>query len=150
MRRELLTQQICEAMIPHLRPGCPLRDIAAIRAASSWCTELGRWRLPDISSNSSRIPLPPAASLKTPPPVSEQAKADLNNNNNGQHTSGSNDGSLDEESAGEERESNIADVYFKRNRIDKILQRVREAKSFGELTAALSLEPIEKTLLKSR
>ncbi|XP_058796062.1 osmotic avoidance abnormal protein 3-like [Phymastichus coffea] len=125
LRRELLTQQICEAMMPHLRPGCPLRDIAAIRAAASWCTELGRWRLPDISS---RVPLPPAAALKTPPPA--EPKADVNNNNNVPTASGGNDASLDEESAGEERETNIADVYFKRSRVDKILQRVREVKSF--------------------
>lgn len=31
----------------------------------------------------------------------------------------------------EHRRMNIADVYFKRNRIDKLLAHVREAKTFG-------------------
>ncbi|XP_008206881.1 osmotic avoidance abnormal protein 3 isoform X2 [Nasonia vitripennis] len=149
LRRELLAQQICEAMIPHLRPGCPLRDVAAVRAAASWCTELGRWRLPDLSSNSSRIPLPPA-SLQSPPPP--EIKADLNNNHD--HPSAGNDSSLEEEEEEAEEESlseepinepeplnrrvNIADVYFKRNRIDKILAHVREAKTFDASSGRLS------------
>ncbi|XP_011500634.1 PREDICTED: osmotic avoidance abnormal protein 3-like [Ceratosolen solmsi marchali] len=166
LRRELLSQQICEAMIPHLRPGCPLRDVAAVRAAASWSSELGRWRLPDVSS---RIPLPPAP-LSVPV---EPFKPDLNNNNNNNNNSNNNnngsgsggssnndnsssgtgaataatsDGSPDEESAAEDHfaevgtgKTNIADVYFKRNRIDKILAHVREAKTFGKCSSRVEL-----------
>ncbi|XP_023313846.1 osmotic avoidance abnormal protein 3-like [Trichogramma pretiosum] len=142
LRRELLAQQICDAMIPHLRPGCPLRDVAAIRAAASWCTELGRWRLPDVSSSSSRIPLPPA-SLQSPPPG--ELRSDLNGNG---HVNSNNDDDpglgleedndeLEESSESPARSlwhtaaENIADRYFKRrSRLDEILARVREAKSF--------------------
>jgi hypothetical protein len=136
LRRELLSQQICEAMIPHLRPGCPLRDVAAVRAAASWSSELGRWRLPDVSS---RIPLPPAGL----PAPAEPTKSDLNNNSGAEFDG---DGSPDEESAAEDYfaepnvpKANIADVYFKRNRIDKILAHVREAKTFGESRVAQHL-----------
>ncbi|CAB0038458.1 unnamed protein product [Trichogramma brassicae] len=145
LRRELLAQQICDAMIPHLRPGCPLRDVAAIRAAASWCSELGRWRLPDVSSNSSRIPLPPA-SLQSPPPG--ELRSDLNGNGHTNSNSGNNEddpglGLEEDNDELSETESpsrslwhtaaeNIADRYFKRrSRLDEILARVREAKSFG-------------------
>ncbi|XP_063992745.1 osmotic avoidance abnormal protein 3-like isoform X2 [Diachasmimorpha longicaudata] len=119
LRRELLATQICEAMLPHLRPGCPLRDLTAVRAAATWCDELGRWRLPDASS---RIPLPP------PPPLGRdgrRSKPDHNNN--------SDDKDSDDESRGEmshNERKDIVGTYFKRNRIDELLARAREAKTF--------------------
>ncbi|XP_015118817.1 osmotic avoidance abnormal protein 3 isoform X2 [Diachasma alloeum] len=119
LRRELLATQICEAMLPHLRPGCPLRDLTAVRAAATWCDELGRWRLPDASS---RIPLPP------PPPLGRdgrRSKPDHNNN--------SDDKDSDDESRGEmshHERKDIVGTYFKRNRIDELLARAREAKTF--------------------
>uniref|UniRef100_A0A0C9RJ43 Kif17 protein n=1 Tax=Fopius arisanus TaxID=64838 RepID=A0A0C9RJ43_9HYME len=112
LRRELLATQISEAMVPHLRPGCPLRDLAAVRGAASWCDELARWRLPDTSS---RIPLPP------PPPLDTRSKPDHNNN--------SDDKSSDDDISHNERKD-IVGTYFKRNRIDELLARAREAKTF--------------------
>ncbi|CAG5076410.1 Similar to osm-3: Osmotic avoidance abnormal protein 3 (Caenorhabditis elegans) [Cotesia congregata] len=83
LRRELLATQICEAMIPYLRPGCPFRDLVAVRSSATWSDDLNRWRLPDASF---RIPMPP------PPPLTRDGnfrlKADLNNNSNGSNNSG--------------------------------------------------------------
>lgn len=143
LRRELLTSQLCDLMVPHLRPGCPFRDIAAVRAAATWCDELGRWRLPDVSPH---IPLPPAA------PVSSQrdvlytarispAKADLNNNsNNGNGGSNDdeeiveeNDNDEDASKSGEKKKFDIADIYFRRRRVDTLLAHAMEVKkNFGE------------------
>lgn len=116
LRRELLATQISEAMLPHLRPGCPLRDLVAVRAAATWCDELARWRLPDASS---RIPLPP------PPPLG-RSKPDHNNNSDEKN---SDDESRDE-SKGQKKD--ISGTYFKRSRIDELLARAKEARSFGE------------------
>ncbi|XP_034952059.1 osmotic avoidance abnormal protein 3-like [Chelonus insularis] len=120
LRRELLATQICEAMVPYLRPGCPFRDLTSIRSAATWCDELNRWRLPDFSS---RIPLPPA------PPINRdnlRLKPDHNNNND--------DRSSDDDSRANEAKSSqlydIAGTYFRRNRIDQLLARAREAKTF--------------------
>ncbi|KAJ8686503.1 hypothetical protein QAD02_022297, partial [Eretmocerus hayati] len=141
LRRELLIQQICEAMIPHLRPGCPLRDVSWVRSNSSWSSELGRWRLPDFSSSSVRIPLPPALSLQPSSPPIKQP--DLNNNSNGLslHQNDSRGTSEDEthspmSSPGANevpRMANIVDEYFRRGRVDKILAHAREAKTFAIL-----------------
>jgi len=124
-------------MVPHLRPGCPFRDIATVREAATWCDELGRWRLPDVSP---RIPLPPApvAQRDLPRSSGTSSKADLNNNNN----NGSND--EDESNWDNDDEENdrkvirnkkgwdIVDAYFRRSRMDTLLAHAREAKTFGE------------------
>lgn len=143
LRRELLTSQLCDLMVPQLRPGCPFRDIAAVRAAATWCDELGRWRLPDVSPH---IPLPPAA------PVSSQrdvlhpggispAKADLNNNSNNGNGSNDDDEIAEENDventsrSSERKKFDIADIYFRRRRVDTLLAHAREVKNrnFGEL-----------------
>lgn len=136
LRRELLTSQLCDLMIPYLRPGCPFRDIAAMRAAATWCDELGRWRLPDVSPH---IPLPPAAPIMRGDVLSTgtSSKADLNNNSN---NSGNND--EDESDQDNDNEGNskgmehkkgwdIVDTYFRRSRVDTLLAHAREAKTFG-------------------
>ncbi|CAL1673007.1 unnamed protein product [Lasius platythorax] len=135
LRRELLTSQLCDLMIPYLRPGCPFRDIAAMRAAATWCDELGRWRLPDVSPH---IPLPPAAPIMRGDVLSTgtSSKADLNNNSN---HSGNND--EDESDQDNDNEGNskgmehkkgwdIVDTYFRRSRVDTLLAHAREAKTF--------------------
>ncbi|KAG8035349.1 hypothetical protein G9C98_006795 [Cotesia typhae] len=134
LRRELLATQICEAMIPYLRPGCPFRDLVAVRSSATWSDDLNRWRLPDASF---RIPLPP------PPPLTRDGnfrfKADLNNNSNGSNNSNGehndNEHNSDDESRVNEAKSSkwrdIAGTYFRRNRIDELLARAREAKTFG-------------------
>ncbi|XP_043250453.1 osmotic avoidance abnormal protein 3-like [Colletes gigas] len=131
LRRELLTTQICDVMVPHLRPGCPFRDVAAVRAAATWCDELGRWRLPDVSSP--HIPLPPPSLVpKDNKPYSiVPSTPDLNNNSNSKTAEDevSNDAD-NEESSEEAKKLDIADTYFRRNRIDKLLAHVREAKTF--------------------
>lgn len=120
LRRELLATQLCEAMVPYLRPGCPFRDIEAVRAAASWCDELARWRLPDVSP---RIPLPPA-SLTLPirehdgKPTSG-AEPDHNNNDNNNNT------------LSDPKPQDIADAYFRRSRVDALLAHAREAKTLG-------------------
>lgn len=140
LRRELLTSQLCDLMVPYLRPGCPFRDIATVREAATWCDELGRWRLPDVSPH---IPLPPA-------PVPQRdvlqltgisSKADLNNNNN--NNGGNND--EDESNRNNDGEENdrkvvrnkkgwdLVDSYFRRSRVDTLLAHAREAKTFGRL-----------------
>lgn len=137
LRRELLTSQLCDLMVPYLRPGCPFRDIATVREAATWCDELGRWRLPDVSPH---IPLPPA-------PVPQRdvlqltgisSKADLNNNNN--NNGGNND--EDESNRNNDGEENdrkvvrnkkgwdLVDSYFRRSRVDTLLAHAREAKTF--------------------
>ncbi|XP_032679944.1 osmotic avoidance abnormal protein 3-like [Odontomachus brunneus] len=134
LRRELLTSQLCDLMVPQLRPGCPFRDIVAVRAAATWCDELGRWRLPDVSPH---IPLPPA-------PVSTQrdvlhpagispAKADLNNNSNGSNDDDEiaeeNNDVEDTNRSGERKKFDIADIYFRRRRVDTLLAHAREVKN---------------------
>ncbi|XP_014220007.1 osmotic avoidance abnormal protein 3-like [Copidosoma floridanum] len=136
LRRELLTQQICEAMLPHLRPGCPLRNLQDVRDASTWSSELGRWRLPDLTGKYQSFSLPPPAPMQnSPPPASDR----INNNSSTAGARGIGSGygrsssrsSLDEnDSDNEAKRVNIADVYFKRNRVDKILAHAREAKTF--------------------
>lgn len=137
LRRELLISQICDAMIPHLRPGCPFRDVATVRSAATWCDELNRWRLPDVSPH---ISLPPASLM---PKDNIQynilpSKSDLNNNNNN-NNSKDNEDEIENEAHNEEnseqeeiKKPDIVDTYFRRNRIDKLLARVKEAKTFGE------------------
>ena len=137
LRRELLATQLCDAMIPHLRPGCPYRDLAAIRAAATWCDELNRWRLPDVSSVSLRISLPPPAQSRdlVVNGFGSVSKPDHNNNSN----SNDNDGERSSADEGGESKPNmcrwkdIANAYFRRNRIDELLAHAREAKSFGKL-----------------
>lgn len=150
LRRELLTSQLCDLMVPNLRPGCPYRNVAAMRSAATWCDELGRWRLPEVSPY---IPLPPAA-----PALQRDggifAKADLNNNSN----NGSNEDEDDSERENDSEETpvgrgvkseDIVDTYFRRSRVDTLLAKAREAKTFGErifdfrldLAARASTEP---------
>ncbi|XP_054009546.1 LOW QUALITY PROTEIN: osmotic avoidance abnormal protein 3-like [Hylaeus anthracinus] len=132
LRRELLTSQICDAMIPHLRPGCPFRDVVAVRTAATWSDELSRWRLPDVSPH---IPLPPPSLV---PKDNIQysivpSTPDLNNNSNNKDNQDevSNDADNEESSEQEEtKKMDIADTYFRRSRIDKLLAHVRQAKTF--------------------
>ncbi|XP_047343754.1 kinesin-like protein KIN-14E isoform X5 [Vespa velutina] len=156
LRRELLTSQLCDAMIPHLRPGCPLRDVESVRASATWSEELNRWRLPDASSY---ITLPPTFiqlrdgnmmtnTMTTPGIIS---KADLNNNNNNNNnddkttrredyrktnlnvsTNETADETIDDKNKMKDTTKNldIAGTYFRRNRIDTLLARVKEAKTF--------------------
>lgn len=124
LRRELLATQICEAMLPHLRPGCPLRDLANVRATATWCDELNRWRLIDASM---RIP------LQLPQPMSN----DINHRTKADHNNNSDEQNSDDESRGNDNRSSnkwrdIADTYFRKNRIDELLARAREAKTFGK------------------
>ncbi|KAK0165175.1 hypothetical protein PV328_003719 [Microctonus aethiopoides] len=124
LRRELLATQICEAMLPHLRPGCPLRDLANVRATATWCDELNRWRLIDASM---RIP------LQLPQPMSN----DINHRTKADHNNNSDEQNSDDESRGNDNRSSnkwrdIADTYFRKNRIDELLARAREAKTFAD------------------
>lgn len=146
LRRELLTSQLCDLMVPQLRPGCPFRDIAAVRAAATWCDELGRWRLPDVSPH---IPLPPAAPVLHPAGISP-SKADLNNNSNNGNGSNDDDEIVEEndidenasKSGGREnRKFDIADIYFRRKRVDTLLAHAREVKNknFGKSKFRISL-----------
>ncbi|XP_066581375.1 osmotic avoidance abnormal protein 3-like [Prorops nasuta] len=139
LRRELLMSQLCDAMVPHLKPGCPFRDVSAVRSAATWCDELGRWRLPDVAP---RIPLPPATLTVRDNTIFVRglnSKPDLDNNNN----SNNNDTMDDEKKQKNEdsddpepifkvdgKNSDIVDTYFKRNRLNAILAHVREAKTF--------------------
>ncbi|XP_043496897.1 osmotic avoidance abnormal protein 3-like [Polistes fuscatus] len=154
LRRELLTSQLCEAMIPHLRPGCPLRDVASVRASATWCEELNRWRFPDASTY---IPLPPTSMQyrdgtvnNVPAHSSMILKADLNNNNssnNGKEEEyrkinvaskeTTNEANNDNSNTETTKKLDIVDTYFRRNRIDTLLARVREAKTF-EIGSRLS------------
>ncbi|XP_039310398.1 osmotic avoidance abnormal protein 3 isoform X2 [Solenopsis invicta] len=136
LRRELLTSQLCDLMIPYLRPGCPFRDITAVREAATWCDELGRWRLPDVSPH---IPLPPAASAARVDilyPTSISSKADHNNNsNNSSNDENESDQDNDEEDSKQSIERkkgwNIVNSYFQRSRrVDTLLAHAREAKTF--------------------
>ncbi|XP_070171033.1 osmotic avoidance abnormal protein 3 [Polyergus mexicanus] len=137
LRRELLTSQLCDLMIPYLRPGCPFRDLTAVRAAATWCDELGRWRLPDVSPH---IPLPPAAPVTRGDILHSTRtsfKADLNNNSN---NSGNNDedDESDQDNYNEENNKDmekkrgwdVVDTYFRRSRVDTLLAHAREAKTF--------------------
>ncbi|KAF3420365.1 hypothetical protein E2986_00290 [Frieseomelitta varia] len=134
LRRELLTSQICDAMVPHLRPGCPFRDVASVRAAATWCDELGRWRLPDVSPH---ISLPPA-SLVPKDGIQYNimaSKPDLNNNSNNKDNEDEIGNEADNEESSEQedvKKPDIVDTYFRRNRIDKLLAHVREAKTFEQ------------------
>lgn len=139
LRRELLTSQLCDLMIPYLRPGCPFRDITAVREAATWCDELGRWRLPDVSPH---IPLPPAASAARVDilyPTSISSKADHNNNsNNSSNDENESDQDNDEEDSKQSIERkkgwNIVNSYFQRSRrVDTLLAHAREAKTFGKI-----------------
>ncbi|KAL2747090.1 osmotic avoidance abnormal protein 3-like isoform X2 [Vespula maculifrons] len=153
LRRELLTSQLCDAMIPHLRPGCPLRDVGSVRASATWSEELNRWRFPDASSY---ITLPPTfvqlrdGMVNTVTIPGTTSKADLNNNNNSNNNSGNNGkedfkttnlmstNEISTEETNDDKNKkkdttkklDIADTYFRRNRIDTLLARVKEAKTF--------------------
>ena len=124
-------------MIPHLRPGCPYRDLAAIRVAATWCDELNRWRLPDVSSVSLRISLPPPAQSRDLMinGFESGSKPDHNNNSNASGNDEDRSNSADEGGESEPKVSrwkDIADAYFRRNRIDELLAHAREAKTFGK------------------
>lgn len=139
LRRELLTSQLCDLMVPYLRPGCPFRDIAAMRAAATWCDELGRWRLPDVSPH---ISLPPAASTARADILhlasSSSSKADHNNNSNNSSNDENENGQNNdnEEDGGRNVEGhkgwNVVNNYFRRSRVDTLLAHAREAKTFGK------------------
>ncbi|GAB1861937.1 Kinesin-like protein [Camponotus japonicus] len=136
LRRELLTSQVCDLMIPYLRPGCPFRDITAIRAAATWCDELGRWRLPDVSPH---IPLPPAAPVTRGDvlhPTGISSKADLNNNSNNSGNNDEDESDQDNDNEGNSKSMenkkgwDIVDTYFRRSRVNTLLAHAREAKTF--------------------
>ncbi|XP_050458459.1 osmotic avoidance abnormal protein 3-like [Cataglyphis hispanica] len=136
LRRELLTSQLCDLMIPYLRPGCPFRDIAAVRAAATWCDELGRWRLPDVSPH---IPLPPAAPVTRGDILHSTAissKADLNNNSNNTGNNDEDESDQDNDNEGNSKSMekkngwDIVDSYFRRSRVNTLLAHAREAKTF--------------------
>ncbi|KYQ50428.1 Osmotic avoidance abnormal protein 3 [Trachymyrmex zeteki] len=135
LRRELLTTQLCDLMMPYLRPGCPFRDIAVMRAAATWCDELGRWRLPDVSPH---IPLPPAPTARTDIlySTSISSKADHNNNNSNSSSDENESGqdNYNEEGGRQDIKKkkgwNIVNTYFRRSRVDTLLAHAREAKSF--------------------
>ncbi|XP_018406926.1 PREDICTED: osmotic avoidance abnormal protein 3-like [Cyphomyrmex costatus] len=134
LRRELLTSQLCDLMMPYLRPGCPFRDIAVMRATATWCDELGRWRLPDVSPH---IPLPPAApTVRVDLHPSISSKAD-HNNNSSNSSNDENDSGQDNNKEEDDRQSmkkkkgwNVVNNYFRRSRVDTLLAHAREAKSF--------------------
>ncbi|XP_011875631.1 PREDICTED: osmotic avoidance abnormal protein 3-like [Vollenhovia emeryi] len=136
LRRELLTSQLCDLMVPYLRPGCPFRDIAAVRSAATWCDELGRWRLPDVSPH---IPLPPAASTARTDILhlsGISSKADHNNNSNNS-SNDENDSGQDNDNEEDDRRDmqrkkgwNVVNTYFRRRRVDTLLAHAREAKTF--------------------
>ena len=122
-------------MVPHLRPGCPLRDVQMIREEATWSHELGRWRLPETSSTI--VALPPASKESLIQQQQQNDKSDLNNNDDAELDRVDNDSTdldLEIEDLDYKKcnKQNIADVYFKRNRIDKILAHAREAKTFGK------------------
>lgn len=136
LRRELLTSQLCDLMVPNLRPGCPFRDIAAMRAAATWCDELGRWRLPDVSPH---IPLPPAAPTARTDilhPTNISSKADHNNNSNNSSNDESESGQDNDNEEDNKRDTkekkgwNVVNTYFRRSRVDTLLAHAREAKTF--------------------
>lgn len=138
LRRELLISQLCDLMVPYLRPGCPFRDITAMRATATWCDELGRWRLPDVSPH---IPLPPAAPAVRADILhlsSVSSKADHNNNSNNssndENESGQdNDNEDDDRRHGEGKKGwNVVNTYFRRSRVDTLLAHAMEAKTFGK------------------
>lgn len=146
LRRELLATQLCEAMIPHLKPGCPFRDLESVRSSATWCDELGRWRLLDASS-SSRIPMPPP--LPRDPSIFAGHQKTDHNNNNGDSSKNEDrdfeDRSSDDDdyedrysidnngfNGGPANRRDIAGTYFRRNRIDELLAHAREAKTFGK------------------
>jgi len=135
LRKELLTSQLCDLMVPNLRPGCPFRDIAAIRAAATWCDELGRWRLPDVSPH---IPLPPAAPMTRTDfhhSTGTSSKADHNNNSsNDENENGQNNDNEENRRDIEKNEGwNVMNTYFRRSRVDTLLAHAREAKTFGKI-----------------
>lgn len=128
LRRELLATQIGDAMLPHLRPGCPLRDLEFVRTTATWCDELGRWRLPDGSA---------ARIISLPMHNSMQKMKDYNNNGSGN--------SVDEDmlmadcpprllnsNSLHSGEKSTADSYFRRSRVDALLGQAKIAKTFGE------------------
>jgi len=139
LRRELLISQLCDLMVPYLRPGCPFRDIAAMRAAATWCDELGRWRLPDVSPH---IPLPPAAPVARGDILHTagiSSKADLNNNSNNDDNNDEDDYSQNNDNEDDDNKGvknkkgwDIVDTYFRRSRVDTLLAHAREAKTFGK------------------
>ncbi|XP_024894013.1 osmotic avoidance abnormal protein 3-like [Temnothorax curvispinosus] len=137
LRRELLTSQLCDLMVPYLRPGCLFRDIAAMREAATWCDELGRWRLPDVSPH---IPLPPAAPTARADILhltGISSKADHNNNSNNNSSNDENDSDQDNDNEEDGRRDiqkkngwNAVNTYFRRSRVDTLLAHAREAKTF--------------------
>ncbi|KAL6267315.1 hypothetical protein P5V15_000390 [Pogonomyrmex californicus] len=141
LRRELLTSQLCDLMVPYLRPGCPFRDIAAVRSAATWCDELGRWRLPDVSPH---IPLPPAAATTRTDILhftGGSSRADHNNNNNSSNDdseSGQDNDNEEDDRRGVTRKKSVTkkkgwdavESYFRRSRVDTLLAHAREAKTF--------------------
>lgn len=135
LRRELLTSQLCDLMIPYLRPGCPFRNITAMREVATWCDELGRWRLPDVSPH---VPLPPAAPVTRGDVLlltGNSSKADLNNNsNNSDEDDSDQDNDNERNSKGVEKKKgwDLVDSYFRSRRVDTLLAHAREAKTFGE------------------
>lgn len=116
-------------MLPYLRPGCPFRDLTTVREAAIWSDELSRWRLPDVSPG---IPLPP------PPPLAINGsvnKSDHNNNHNALNNDTVNGHDEDEDfirDLDEEEQHSIADVYFKRKRVNALLEHLREARTQGK------------------
>ncbi|XP_029159645.1 osmotic avoidance abnormal protein 3-like [Nylanderia fulva] len=131
LRRELLTSQVCDLMIPYLRPGCPFRDITAMREAATWCDELGRWRLLDVSHP--HIPLPPAAPITRGDVLltGNSSKADLNNNsNNSDEDDSDQDNERNSKSTEKKKGWDLVDSYFRRSRVDTLLAHAREAKTF--------------------
>lgn len=135
LRRELLTSQICDAMVPHLRPGCPFRDVAAVRSTATWSDELGRWRLPDATPYISLPPASLAPKDNIQYNVAVPSKPDLNNNSNNEDNVDEIDVEAENEESSEQERAkklDIVDTYFRRNRIDKLLAHAREAKTFGK------------------
>lgn len=106
LRRELLATQICEAMIPHLRPGCPFRDVQNVREAATWSHELGRWRLIDASTLRT-VPLLPTSignSQQHRDVTEEFDKSDWNNNDH--HNGKGATSSYDQSQQAQHQESN--------------------------------------------
>lgn len=153
LRRELLTSQLCDLMVPYLRPGCPFRDIAAMRMAANWCDELGRWRLPDVSPH---IPLPPAAIARTDilHLTGISSKADHNNNNNNNNSNDENESSQDNDDEEDDKRQikekkgwNIVNNYFRRSRVDTLLAHAREAKTFGKIISYARVKMYHMSIL---
>ena len=64
------------------------------------------------------------------------SKPDLNNNRNNKDNEDEIGNEADNEESREQedvKKPDIVDTYFRRNRIDKLLAHVREAKTFGKL-----------------